>query len=135
MTVRLPPRFWACARSHWSARKCFSAASEKGAEFALLAVDFRQEALGQEAGEELLRQVLGVFGGVAGPAHEGIEREPVALAQHGQRRLASGERLPPGADDHAPVRRGKAVPAGRQSFGFAVVGRHGPILGPQPPSQ
>ena len=48
-------------------------------------------------------------------------------------RLASGERAAAGAYDHAPVRGGKPVPAGRQSFEFAFVGRHSPILGPQRP--
>ena len=53
---------------------------QKRAEAAALPIGDRQVILGQEADEELLRQVLGVLGRVARPANEGIEREPVALA-------------------------------------------------------
>src|SRR5262249_2887277 len=82
----------------------------------------RQEVFLQEADEEFLRQVLGILGGMATAADEGVERIPVRLAQLLQRlsRLGRGavarrqHQAPPGGAE--ALRRTAGIKSG---FGAA----------------
>jgi hypothetical protein len=80
-----------------------------GAEAGALVVPPREK-----AGQELLRQVGGVFRKMAGAARERLERKPVEPAQLAERLLLILRRRS-GARDHAPARGGEAA------GGFAQV--------------
>jgi len=57
----------------------------------------------QQAGEERLRQVLGIVRRVAPTPHIGVERAPIGLAQFGQRIVSACGILPTRRQDHGPM--------------------------------
>src|SRR5207237_2317267 len=61
-------------------KEVLAGGQQERAEFPLGRVDGVEEILLQEAGEVFLGQVLGLFGAVALPANEGVERIPVGAA-------------------------------------------------------
>ena len=111
---------------------------QEGAEPALLAVGARNPVLGEQAGKELLRQVLRVRRRVAPAPHVGIEGIPVSAAQLLQRAVGfaawRGDRRPP-RPSNASWRRSRPTQACRmscvrKSFGYGFhdptcVGRSG----------
>jgi hypothetical protein len=109
-------------------QEVFHRSQQKRPEPAAMPVGAGQVVLGQQADEKLLGQVLGIFWGVAGAAHERIERKPVVLTQRGQCPARVGRMGTAGACDHAPMRGGKPVPACRESFEFTISPRHSPNL-------
>src|SRR3974377_911311 len=85
---------------------------QEGAEPAADWVGVAQIFLSQQAGKELLGQILRLLDAAALPAHIAVKGIPVGLTQTLQRGLGVGLRAPAGAQHVAPVRRGKAAAPG-----------------------
>ena len=77
---------------------------EEGAELAALGGEAFEVVLLQKAGEERLHEILRVLLRLPLPAHEGVERIPIRLAQLGQRPFGVRRRFAPGRQHHGPAR-------------------------------
>jgi hypothetical protein len=94
------------------ARKFFKAASRKVRNRPAQRISQAQGVFLEQRGEEGLDRIFGVGGGVAVPAHEGIERIPVGATQLFPRRGRLGRTGLAGRQHHAPVCRGETRGAG-----------------------